>query len=163
MIGSVDTVRSGLAIWGRILPMTDPNLIVQIVVAFGTISAVVVALFQTQLRLKFAPPHLKISLLSSQGHRTDVHLFPPGTNDPGQSRIEAARFYHIHVENNRRWSTANQVQVFLSRIDLPGPDGDMRVAWLGEIPMRWRYQDAKPIHDDNRSERGVRSVQPCPG
>ena len=125
--------------------MVDPELAVQIAVAIGTIGAVVVALFQSQLRLKFAPPRLTISLLSPRGYRTDVHLFPPGTNELSQSRIESARFYHIQVENKRRWSTANQVQVFLTRIDMPGPDGDMRIAWLGEVPMRWRYQDANPI------------------
>ena len=31
------------------------------------------------------------------------------------------------------------------RVEEPGPDGDFRMTWAGEVPMRWRFQETSPI------------------
>jgi hypothetical protein len=53
--------------------------------------------------------------------------------------------YHLVVGNNRRWSSAHQVQVFLTRLEEPGADGELAVTWVGDLPIRWRHQEVFPL------------------
>lgn len=65
--------------------------------------------------------------------------------DESKERWEDARYYHIRVSNGRRQlSPANGVQVFLIRMEEPGPDGELQTKWIGDIPMRWRNQEFFP-------------------
>ena len=121
------------------------ELLVQISIAIGTIGAVLVALFRDNLRLLFAPPKLSLKILDAGGYKTKVQLNNPDSEDHIPSVEAPARYYHLLVKNNRRWSTAHQVQVFITRIESPGPDGLLQVDWAGELPLRWRYQESYPI------------------
>lgn len=49
------------------------------------------------------------------------------------------------VENERRWSPAKGVQVFLTGVEELGPDGQLRIDWFGNVPMRWRDQEVVPL------------------
>ena len=51
----------------------------------------------------------------------------------------------MRVSNERRWSPCTQVQVFLLRVEEPDAAGVFKVKWLGEIPIRWRNQEIKPL------------------
>jgi hypothetical protein len=120
------------------------NWWVSAAVAFGTVAAALVALFGQAFRSKFFPPRLSLSLVKPEGERTPVKLSWL-ENGEARSRLEEARYYHLRVSNDRRWSPANQVQVFLLRTEELGPDGELRTTWVGDVPMRWRSQETFPI------------------
>ena len=114
------------------------NWWVNLAVATGTLLTVAVALFGEKLRAKLFPPVLRMRLLRKEGEKTELR------NQSGQY-IDDVRYYHLKVWNERRWSTAEQVQVYLTRIDEPGPSGKYQLAWSGEVPLRWRDQEFVPL------------------
>jgi len=122
--------------------MTDQQylwyLVINALVAFGTIGAVVVAVGQA-LRVKFWPPKLKVSLLNTVGEKV------PYFTDPHNQQLHDARYYHLAVRNERRWSPATGVSLYLTRIDEPGPDGNPQTKWSGDIPIRCRHQELYPL------------------
>lgn len=117
---------------------------VQLAVAVGTLSAVIVALFGQAFRAKFFPPKLSLNLVNQDGERTRVRL-KWIENEVEQEREEDARYYHIRVSNARRWSVANQVHVVLLRVEEPGADGQFALSWTGDVPLGWRHQQVYPI------------------
>lgn len=119
------------------------NWWVNIAVAIGTISAVIVALFGQAFRAKFFPPKLALKLIHPEGEKTKQRLTWFDGNQQ-KERWEDVRYYHVQVQNYRRWSPANQTQVFLTKLEEPGPDDDLQVTWRGDIPIGWRHQDVHP-------------------
>ncbi len=82
------------------------------------------------------PPVLKLRLVRREGERGRIGG-PTGQN---------ARYYHLRVSNaRRRWAPATDVQVFLTRLEEPGPNGIFQVVWVGDVPMRWRNQESSPL------------------
>ncbi len=55
------------------------------------------------------------------------------------------RYYHIIVENVRRWPIAHNVRVVLNSVEEPGPDGKPQIKWTGEIPLHWQYPELHPL------------------
>jgi hypothetical protein len=110
------------------------NWFVQLLIGLSTLFAVLVALFGDWLR-QLAPPKLRISLLCATGEETDVTFKGPNQ----RATLTKARWYHIKVENARRWAQATQVQVFLLRIEEPDAADQFRATWTGEIPLKWRH------------------------
>ncbi len=106
--------------------------------AIGTLIAVVVAVFGDKVRNKFFPPTLKIDLPRPQGDLTRL------SNSKTGALTNPARYYHLRIANERRWSPAHEVQFFLLRIDAPGPNGEFRRAWEGNVPLMWRDQSILP-------------------
>ncbi len=119
------------------------NWWISVAAAFGTVAAVIVALFGQAFRTKFFPPKLALTLVAPEGEKARVRLvwLEQGVS---KERWEDARYYHLKVSNQRRWSPANNVQVFLMRLEEPGPDGDLQIKWTGDVPMRWRHQEVFP-------------------
>ena len=115
--------------------------IAQVLIAVGTIAAVFVALFGGWLRGRLAPPKLVLMLINAVGVKTPVQLAAPD----GSTRKALGRWYHLRVSNKRRWSPATQVQVFLLSVEEPDASGEFKVKWIGEIPIRWRDQEIKPL------------------
>lgn len=103
---------------------------------------VLVALFGERFWMWAFPPRLRIRLLERFGEKTiAVGQLPNGTT----TRTDV-RFFHLLVWNERRtWSPAHGVQVFLSSIEELGPNGKYQVAWVGNVPMRWRDQEFVPV------------------
>src|ERR1043166_6901608 len=118
------------------------NWIPQILVAAGTIGTVIVALYGGWLKEKLAPPKLIISLQNSKGEKSPITLTDPVD---GKARDTISRWYHIRVENKRRWSPAHQVQVFLIRLETKDASGVDKVAWIGQIPLVWQHQAINPL------------------
>lgn len=106
-------------------------------VAIGTLLAVVVALFKEQLQARFLPPRLRLKLLRKEGEKTQLKT------ESGQV-VDDVRYYHLQVWNKRRRSPADQVKVYLVRIDEPGPSGKLQQVWVGNVPIRWRDQEFLP-------------------
>ena len=115
------------------------NWWLQFAVAAATFGAVLVALFGQAFRAKFLPPKLSVRLADAQGEKTKIKLSWV-ENGVLKERTEDARFYHLAVENDRRWSPANQVQVVLLSVAEPGADGRFVTIWTGDIPLGWRHQ-----------------------
>lgn len=116
------------------------NWAVNAVTAVATVGAVVVALFFDRMRARFFPPLLNLQIANAKGVKTIVRL----TSPDGSERNEDGRYYHLRVANERRWSQASQVQVFLVRIEEPGPDEAFNVTWSGDVPIKWRLQEIFP-------------------
>jgi hypothetical protein len=116
------------------------NWVVNLTVAIGTLAVAFVALFGDWLRHKLSPPKLLLSLKNPLGEST------PGTihNDQGADQQTSGRYYHIKVSNLKRWSPATNVQVFITQIEIPGPDTELMVSWSGEVPIRWRHHEVFP-------------------
>ena len=112
------------------------DLIISSLIAIGTVGAVVVALFRDLLKLK---PKLVMDVHKAEGHSVSV------STPSGHAQ---ARYYHLAVSNSRRGIRANGVQVFLTHIQEQGPDDRYKTTWLGNIPMRWRYQEVHPLQRD---------------
>ena len=113
------------------------NWWVNLGVAVGTISAVVVALFGQAFRAKFFPPQLCLALRDPEGEAT--------TARGADGNTERVRYYHLRVWNARRWSPAQGVQVVLLQLEEPGPDGRLQVMWRGDVPFGWRHQQVVPL------------------
>ncbi|MGA2327057.1 MAG: hypothetical protein ABSH05_12315 [Bryobacteraceae bacterium] len=115
------------------------NWWVSLAVAAGTLLAVVVAIFGEKLRAKFFPPRLSLRFICPEGEGTTL------TRKDSGEVADDVRYYHLRVSNERRWSAAREVQVFLTRVEEPGPNGDLHVVWAGEVPIRWRDQEVVPL------------------
>lgn len=112
---------------------------VQAALAFATFAAVLVALFGQGFRAKFFPPRLTVALANPQGEKAQVKLTWV-ENGVQKERFEEARYYHLAVRNDRRWSPANHVQVVLLAVEEPGANGRFVTVWTGDIPLGWRHQ-----------------------
>jgi len=103
-----------------------------------TLFAVIVALFGEKLRARWFPPILKLKILRKEGERAPITRL----NQQGVTQhVDDARYFHLHVWNERRGSPAEQVQVFLTRRYEPGPRDEPQLAWVGNVPLRWRDQE----------------------
>jgi hypothetical protein len=121
--------------------MTDTQffwyMVVNALVAVGTIGAVLVALFGSPLRAKFFAPVFKFNVLKLTGEACPL-------KNPQQQHVADGRYYHLNVRNTRGWVPATHSQLRLIRIENPGPDGQPQVVWDGDIPMRRRQQEHYP-------------------
>lgn len=111
--------------------MTCPelwNLIVQGLVAFGTILLAVVAILGDWIRHCLFGPQLVISLLDQDGTLNNI---TDGIQTPG-------RYYKIKVSNSRRWVPATNVRVVLKNIFKPAADGTLTPQILsGPLQLTW--------------------------
>ena len=122
--------------------MTDQQficyMIVNTLVAIGTIGAVLVALFQT-FRVKLWPPNLVFSVVDEFGELTYYSDNTPTSPRP-------VRYYHLRIQNTRRWSPASDLGVHLIRIEGPEVLGEgLLQAWYGDVPIRCRHQELYPL------------------
>lgn len=114
------------------------NWWVNFAVALGTLLTVIVALFGDKLRARFFPPLLTFKRLGNEGEKTRL-------TDSKGNYVDDVRYYYIQVSNGRRWSPAEQTQVFLTRVEELGPTGLWQGRWFGNIPIRWRDQEIVPL------------------
>jgi hypothetical protein len=118
------------------------NWAVNLAMAGATFLAVFVALFGERLWKHCFPPSLRMRLLNRYGERTIARMRNP---DNTQSENDV-RFFHLRVWNERRrWSPANNAQVYLTSIEEIGPNGQYQLTWSGNVPMRWRDQEFKSL------------------
>jgi hypothetical protein len=130
------------ALWGRgrMTPTCQFwwNWVVQALIALGTIGAVLAALFGNWFRAVLAPPKLSISLKNEIGV-LEKAAFPDG-------KVTDSRWYHIRIENLRRWSPAREVQLLLLQFAEPDSAGHFQATWTtGDLPLQWKHQPIKPL------------------
>jgi len=115
---------------------------VRLASAVFTLLAVIVALDGEKLRARWFPPILKLRILRKEGEKAPITRL----NQQGVAQhVDDSRYYHLRVWNERRWSPAEQVQVFLTRLYEPGPGDEPQLAWVGNVPLRWRDQEFVPL------------------
>jgi hypothetical protein len=95
-------------------------------VALGTIGAVAVALF----RRKFCPPKLEIILANPFGELTEWEK---------DGSKHAARFYHARVINTRRWSPGTNLSLNLIAVEEERSDHTFSDEWQGDVQIKWKH------------------------
>lgn len=110
----------------------------------AALATIIVALFGEWIRAKLFRPQLELHLRHEHGEKQNAALQWQEADGTIHHRSELARYYHVKVSNGTRWRPATNVQVFLTRVEEPGPDGDFKISWVGEIPLQWRNQQAYP-------------------
>ena len=113
--------------------------------AVATFLAVLVALFGDWTKAYLFSPKLMLELRNPVGVKTTIVLQWQSEEGERRQRTEDARYYHVRVSNEARWPSATQVQVYLVRVEEPGPDGELQVTWSGEIPIQWTNQQIYPL------------------
>jgi hypothetical protein len=116
-------------------------MVVNALVALGTIGAVIAALFGKPIISKFFPPSFSISILRPVGE-----LIPlmDGAGRPAGN----ARYFHLQVRNLRGWSRATHAQLRLVRVETAGPDQQFQIEWDGDIPIRRQHQQSYPSESE---------------
>lgn len=90
--------------------LEEIDFAIQLLIAVGTVGAVIVALFKDFLKPR---PKLAMEISSSKGYLANAQSNTKSNNDP-------VRYYQLRVENRRRWVDANGVQVYLTHIQKNG-------------------------------------------
>ncbi len=121
--------------------MTTAELIIEGLVAFGTIAVAVVAIWGERVRSLLTPPKLVIQPHTLRGDPTQ--LTPPGVVIPGGGL--RAMYYHLKVVNVRPWLTVHNCRVLLKGISRRGPDGRFHpVPMAVPISYVWAPAEAMP-------------------
>ncbi|HVN01528.1 MAG TPA: hypothetical protein VMT68_15070 [Caulobacteraceae bacterium] len=109
--------------------------------AFGTVAAVIVALFGNRLQRWLFPPRLTVNLADSGGVKGGYTLI-----DAAGQRVESeARWYHALVANPTRWPAVTQVQVALRQIEEVDALGKPCPIWAGDTPLQWAHKGDRPL------------------
>jgi len=115
--------------------------VLQALVAIGTLAVAVLAIWGDWFRDRLAPPKLKLRLRDSRGHLTKLN---------GKSVI----YYHLVVENKRRWALATGVQVMIKGIWRRAADGTFKPENLAaELPLTWAFPQFNPINPRIRDRK----------
>jgi hypothetical protein len=101
-------------------------MVVNGLVALGTIGTVVVALFGK----KFYPPKLEIILTNPLGELTKWEK---------DGKKHAARFYHARVINRRRWSPGSNLSLNLIAVEEERSDRTFSDEWQGDVQIKWKH------------------------
>ena len=120
------------------------NLIVDIIVAVGSLAVAALAIWGQWFRDKLASPKLAISLHEDRGNITSRLGGPP------------VIYYHLKVKNSRRWAPASRVRVLCTRLLKRRPDGSFTLERL-TVPVQLTW----PFPKYTESVRNVVSEEVC--
>ena len=116
------------------------RIILEFLVAIGTIAIAILAIWGDWFRNKFAAPKLVLRLRDKRGNPTTMN----GRN---------ALYYHLVAENKRKWSSAKGVQIMINGIWRKAADGTFKPEILAaEIPLTWAYPQFSPINPTFRDK-----------
>ena len=121
------------------------NWWVNVIIAAATVSAVLLALFGDIIKARLFHPKLALRLKNSTGEKTKVFYKTKSSDGRDIQTEEDARYYHLILSNNARWSKSNNTQVFLQKLEETDPDKKFQTKWDGEVPMEWLHHSLYPI------------------
>ncbi len=114
---------------------------IQLLGVVATFLAIVVALFGDALRARFFPPVLRLALTDDSGEKTTRRTVFESYGK--QKHLdEDARYFHVVVTNEQRWTPVEQVNVVLLGVERRDAGGIFRMVWSGDVPLVWRHQQA---------------------
>jgi len=124
-----------------LIDQNSTHIILEILVAVGTIAIAILAIWGDWFRDKFAAPKLALRLRDRHGNKTTLN----GRN---------VLYYHLVVKNNRKWSLAKGVQIMINGIWRKAADGTFKAEILAaEIPLRWAFPQFGPINPTFRDRK----------
>ena len=115
------------------------NWWVNVIIAVATVFAVFLALFGDIIKARLFHPKLSLRLKNSTGEKTKVFYTTKSSDGRDVQTEEDARYYHLILSNNARWSKSNNTQVFLQKLEELGHDGKFQTNWDGEVPIEWMH------------------------
>ncbi|MBI5291053.1 MAG: hypothetical protein HY872_04145 [Chloroflexi bacterium] len=114
---------------------SSTQLILEGLVAIGTIAVAILAIWGDWFRDKFAAPKLVLQLRDTKGNLT--------SQQDGQGVI----YYHLIVQNKRSWAVARGVQVMLEGVWRRAADGSFKADTLAaELPLTWAFPQFSPLN-----------------
>jgi hypothetical protein len=121
------------------LPAITPDWITAIaslIAAFGTVGAVVVALFRDQIYDLLQPTRVSLSIRDPAG-------------EPTVSNKDRAYMFHFRLKNNSRHRTLSECRLLLTEVSRLTQEGKWRVTPLAvPIPFRWSPSELQPLDID---------------
>ena len=103
-------------------------LVIQSAVAVGTILVAVSAIWGERLRSWFAGPKLDVKLKDPRGYVIRL------------ANGDRAIYYHIQVENRRRWAPAKRVRVLCTGVSKRGAGGRfVQQPWIIPLQLTWAF------------------------
>jgi hypothetical protein len=95
----------------------------------------IVAIYGEKIRGRLSRPRLHIMLLNVEGDREPKEI--------GGS-IVTVTYHRLQIRNTTRYSVANEVQVFVTKIERREATGDIRTEFSGAAPLAWQHQALYP-------------------
>jgi hypothetical protein len=120
--------------------MSNTKLVIDILVAIGTLAVAVMAIWGDKVRSWLSPPKLIIQAHNLRGAPTTLTLRNVVDPSGGQRAI----YYHLKVVNVRPWLTVNNCRVLLTGIARRGPDGQFHNAPMA-VPFQFVWAPARSL------------------
>jgi len=118
--------------------MSTAALVIDGLVAVGTIAVAVVAIWGERVRSLLAPPKLEIKPHTLRGDPT-LLTSPEITIPGGGIRVV---YYHLKVVNVRPWLTVHNCRCLLKKISRRGPDGRFHPVSMS-VPLQFKWAPAE--------------------
>jgi hypothetical protein len=91
----------------------------------------IVAVWGEKIRAKLFKPNLRLERVNGIGQRERA--------DGG-----TVRYYRLRLTNRALHPAAQEVEVFLTQMDIRGPDGQAQTIFRGALPLPWQYKTLYP-------------------
>jgi hypothetical protein len=123
--------------------MAMPAWVSELGVAAQVVIAIM-AIWGEKIRAWFGPS-LRLALPKPRGQFETLAEAP---DQEGRSvpQFSPARFYRLRVTNRASHPEAREVEVFLTQLDLRGPDGQPQTIYTGALPLMWQHQGHYPAN-----------------
>jgi hypothetical protein len=108
--------------------------------AVGSILVAIMAIWGEWVRSIFVGPKLKLIPHNFRGTITTLTEIDRKTLEP--IRSYKAIYYHLRVDNSRRWVTAKNCRVLLRQLHRRGPDGEFHIIPL-VVPLQFVWSPAE--------------------
>jgi hypothetical protein len=121
--------------------MSTVKIIIDGLVAFGTLAVAVMAIWGEKVRSWLAPP--KLIIVPHTPHGDPTQLTMEGAVNPGGG--QRAMYFHLKVVNLRTWLTVENCRILLKGISRRGPDGKFHPVPMA-VPLQfvWAPAEATP-------------------
>lgn len=97
----------------------------------SSIAIAIAAIWGEKIRALLFRPDLRLNLINTIGQR-----------EPANGAL--ARYYRLRVTNRALHPAAQEVQVFLTQMDIRGPDGQPQTISTDALPLPWQHQALYP-------------------
>ena len=108
--------------------MGDFSWLGPLVTSLGVVTALFIAVFGERVKRHLNPPDLNLSIENSKGV-----FVPRDETNPD------VRWYHLHITNNRRTSPANDIRVYLRKLE-ESRQGNFVTLWEEPMPLTLRHE-----------------------
>ncbi|MBV9553299.1 MAG: hypothetical protein JO032_10950 [Alphaproteobacteria bacterium] len=108
--------------------VAELGIAAQVFIAFA-------AVYGEKIRGRLAKPRLHIVLAQAEGEREPREI---------GGAVMMVGYHRLHIRNGMRYSVANEVQAFATKIERLQPTGDIQTEFSGAAPLSWQHQALYP-------------------